>query len=429
MHVMEKLRGFRDIYPEEAEPRKRIFKVAEDISERFGFSKVEFPSLELLELYKIKSGDELVNQIFSFTDRGNRSVALIPEATPSLVRMISSRKDLRMPAKWYSFQRFWRYEEPQAGRQREFYQFNADIFGVDSYQADAEIVGLAASILDDLGLRGKYIIYLNSREFMESFLSSYGISDPERAYLSIDRMKKKGEDATVDELTELGLNGNAAESLVDSIGTAYSPDDFPVSNYSIDSGGRRSLDRLLKTARLIRGYTDSDIKIDLSIVRGLSYYTGIVFEAFYKFSEFRSILGGGRYDSLSQLISGTNIPSVGFGMGDVVLEAVLKNEGIFDRDLKGPDVFVCYSSAEIFEYALKVANRLRKGGLKVSVSLSVRSISSQLKAASKGNYRYAAIIGERELNSQEVSFKELSSGTQKAIPFERIDNFQKFFDQ
>lgn len=270
--VIEKVRGFRDIYPDEAEPRKKIFAVSENLAELFGFSKIEMPSVESLDLYRTKSGDELVSQCFSFRDRSGREISLTPEATPTVVRMLTSRKDISKPVKWYSFQKFWRYEEPQSGRQREFYQLNADIFGPNSPLADAEVIGLAASILDKLGLNGKYRILLNDRLIMDSLLKSYNITDISKAFAVIDKYRKISTEEFVAKMKEIGFSGGDIKSLLEYLDKQVPIDeayDFFTDSIS-ERTDRVAVSRFLDLLRILRKYSNDSFYVDLSVVRGLA---------------------------------------------------------------------------------------------------------------------------------------------------------------
>lgn len=424
---MERLRGFRDIYPEDAEPRKKIFNVAERMSEIFDFSKIEFPSVESMDLYRLKSGEELVGQTFSFTDKGGREVTLTPEATPSVVRMLTARKDLQLPVKWYSFQRYWRYEEPQSGRQREFFQYNADIFGVDSIESDAEIIGLACRILDELGLEGKYSMKLNSRDFMESLLVSKGISELDRAYAIIDKAKKTAPEKTISDLEGIGLDPDSAKNLVSMFEVEYEPDSFPIDSFSYMGSDIEKLERLVETTKLVSSYTPSRVTIDLSIVRGLTYYTGVVFEAYDNDGSFRSILGGGRYDRLASLMSEQEIPAIGFGMGDVILELMLKKSDIKSPVSEDKSVYVCYSDPNLFGYSLSIANEFRKQSFRTAINMTARSLTAQIRQASKRGFRYAVIIGEKEYGSGNMTLKDMTSGKQIEITNKEIGNLQNLF--
>ncbi|MCL4335493.1 MAG: histidine--tRNA ligase [Candidatus Thermoplasmatota archaeon] len=420
---MERLKGFRDIYPEDAEERKLIFSTAEKCSEAFGFKKIEFPSLELLDLYRIKSGSDLLNQTFSFVDKGGREVTLTPEATPSVVRMLVSRKDIRMPAKWYSFQRYWRYEDPQSGRQREFYQYNADIFGTESPESDAEIIGLACFILDSLGLAGKYRMQVNDRILMESILSNYGLNDPMSAFPVVDKIKKIPPDEALDSLVSLGISREKVEDLYSILGETYSLENgsFPKLLESIPVFKERYA-RIKSTMNLLHFYTSSPVVLDLSVVRGLGYYTGIVFEAFDTGGTYRSILGGGRYDGLATLMSGRRIPAVGFGMGDVILEILMKENSLAKNHLQ-QGITVCYTSHSIYTYAIDVTMKLRSMGFRTDIIISEKSLSAQLKQASFDS-SHAIILGENELNDKAITVRNLHSGEQRTIKVSEIEKLR-----
>ncbi|EQD74083.1 histidyl-tRNA synthetase, partial [mine drainage metagenome] len=213
--MFEKVRGFRDAYPEEMKPRQKIFDLMRQSAIKFCFNQIEIPSLEYLDLYRIKSGDELIGQTYSFIDKGGRELTMVPEATPSVVRMLTARKDIGRPVKWFCMPKLWRYEEPQSGRTREHTQFNADIFGDDSVYADAEVIGLACNILDNIGLKGKYKVRVNSRKLMENILIKLGISDIFRGYSLIDHYKKITKEELEKELVLLSGNSESSNILLD----------------------------------------------------------------------------------------------------------------------------------------------------------------------------------------------------------------------
>lgn len=424
---IERIKGFRDQFPEDMEPRKKIFAMSEKVSESFGFRKIDPPSLEYLDLYRLKSGEELVGQTFSFTDKGGREVTMIPEATPSTVRMLVSRKDLPKPVRWYSFPKVWRYEEPQAGRTREHYQFNADIFGVDTPEADAEVIGLAARILDGLSLSGTYELRINNRMIMESIFKDMEIANPQHVFSIVDRFRKISRDEFYRDMKEEGLSNDKIDIIYNLVSQVIPFSDLPdkvkavVSNYDEVKG---IVDRLVYTEKLIRTYTESDVKFDFSIIRGLSYYTGIVFEVFDIKGELRAILGGGRYNNLASLMSDQDIPAVGFGMGDVVIELLLKRSGKWEDARKAKKYYICSTSSEEREYAFELTNRLRSKDINAIPDVSNRNLSSQLKAASSEGADFAIIIGKREVEKSEITLKDLSSGEQKVISF---DSFLREF--
>ncbi len=417
---IEKVRGFRDQYPEEMGPRKRLLSVAEKQAEFFGFLKVDVPSLESLDLYRIKSGEELVSQTYSFTDKGGREVTMIPEFTPSVVRMLTARKDIAKPVRWYGTPKLWRYEEPQAGRLREHVQFNADIFGPDTPEADAEVIGLAASILDSLGLKGEYEIRVSNRYVTEKLLKVLGISDIQGAFAVIDRFRKIDRETFVDGIRGSGASEEGALKLLEMISEPFEVGMLMdvISQYvPQEEIGIENIERMIYTGRLIGTYTESSVKYDFSIVRGLSYYTGIVFEAFDIKGEYRSILGGGRYNNLAALLSDQDIPAVGFGMGDVVIELLMKRTGNWHPESHGTSYYIACLLKGDKQYAFKLAHEIRKSS-KAIVEVSERGLSAQLKSAAASDCDYALIVGEREVSTGTVTVRDLKSGEQKTQKLE-----------
>lgn len=419
----ERLKGFRDLYPEDAEPKFFVMQKAQDTARSFGFRHIDMPSLETLELYRLKSGDELVSQTFSFVDKGGREVTMLPEATPSVVRMLTSRKDLPRPVKWFSMPKIWRYEEPQAGRLREHYQFNADIFGADTPEADAEIMGLAASILDSIGLQGNFGIHINDRSLMEQILGNLGGVEVMAAFSVIDKYRKISKDEFIQQLLGLGFSPDAStaiNSLMETKCTATDLKDTVISIVPSSEELVATLDRVERTLSLFSSYSDSEIFVDFSVVRGLSYYTGLVFEVFDSKGEFRSILGGGRYNRLSGLMSDQDIPAVGFGMGDLVLELLMKRENLWSIPDLPNSFYVCVASPDLMPEALEVSAELRSKGYISSADISRRALSGQLKSASASGYNFAVILGKKEIEAGTVTLRNLASGTQHEIQRENI---------
>lgn len=419
----ESLRGFRDIYPEDAEPRDSMLSTVKKVARSFGYQIIDFPSVEPLDLYRIKSGDELVSQTFSFTDKGGREVTLIPEATPSVVRMLTAKKDLPRPVRWFSLPKIWRYEEPQSGRLREHVQFNADIFGIDTPEADSEIVGLACTILDSLGLAGNYEIRINHRKMMDEILKTLGVEDIPRVFGIIDRFRKIDRQDFLGLLHEAGVNDTSASIIEKLAASRVKAEDsvaFIGEFMEISGELKESLDRVISTIRMISHYTSSAVVMDFSTVRGLSYYTGLVFEAFDIRGELRAILGGGRYNGLSSLISGQDIPAIGFGMGDVVLELLLKRSGLWRKNEAGTRYYICTASDDAEEASLKLSIDLRRKGFEVIRDMGRRSLSAQLKSASANGCNFAIILGSKEVSSGSVTLRNMLDGKQET---KRIENF------
>ncbi len=412
-----KIKGFRDHYPEDMEIRNSIFNRMTNTAENFGYKRIDFPSLELLDMYKLKSGSELVNQTFSFTDRGGRDVTLIPEATPSTVRLLTSRKDLPRPIRWYSFPKVWRYEEPQEGRFREHYQFNSDLFGIDSQEADAEVVGLASKILDTLGLSGVYEININDRSVMEYILKDLDVSDINTAFSIIDKYRKIDKNSFSQLFKEIGVGEKSIDKITYLLSEKINIKNLEkklrktLNNYD---GIEDRINRIKRTFEIINYYTDSNINYDFSVVRGLSYYTGIVFEAFDIQGELRAILGGGRYNNLSTLFSDEEIPAVGFAIGDAVIELLLKRNNLWLNNSLKTSYYIC-STTNNYDYPVKIANDIRNKNKIALVDITNRKLSAQIKSAS--SYNYAIIIGDNEIKGNSITIKNMNNSEQKTIKY------------
>ncbi|AAT43097.1 histidine--tRNA ligase [Picrophilus oshimae] len=415
---IERLKGFRDHYPDDMEIRYDFIKKMMDTAISFGYKMIDFPSLESMDLYRLKSGTELVEQTFSFTDKGGREVTMIPEATPSTMRMLTSRKDIKMPARWFSIPKVWRYEEPQEGRYREHIQFNADMFGADSPEADAEIIGLAATILDNLGLSGQYEINVNDRYLMELILRDLGSNNPVDLFPVIDRFKKM-------DLTDFkkrllkDLDDDASEKLISLLMNRIDINDVErlLNGYANDVMER--VKRLKDTFALTSKYTKSKLNIDLSVVRGLSYYTGIVFEAFDISGELRAILGGGRYDNLSNLFINESIPAVGFAIGDAVIELLLKRNNLWNYKDKRKRYYVVNISSSP-EAHIEILNKIRGSGNIAISEVNKRRMQTIIKYAESIKCDFLIIIGDRELSSKKMTIKNLRTQEQAEM---NIDDF------
>jgi len=413
LEMVERLRGFRDFYPEEQESRRLMFDRMRESCLEFGFREVSGPSVESVELYANKSGMEIMNQMFSFKDKGGRDVTLIPEFTPTLARMVSARKDLVKPLKWYSIEKFWRYEEPQSGRFREFYQLNADIVGSESYLADAEVTSLASDILKKLGILDKVKFKVNSRILLDRILGEKGLKK-EETYLVLDRWNKMTDEDKEIYMKENGLDPGLVASIADG----------SVLNGLEDE----EMQRIAKIIDYVKSSEMVDIDFDLKIVRGLSYYTGYVFEAWDKEEKFRAILGGGRYDEIIGQLGGEKTPSVGFAVGDAVLENILKSSGKWGK-VKRKALFLAMVDDAGKEYAPRVSKTLRENGVAVDVNTAERGISKQLDYASKMGYGYVAIVGENEKRNGTIVLKNLNTGLQEELSLERCAEIAEKIEQ
>ncbi|MVT13249.1 MAG: histidine--tRNA ligase [Euryarchaeota archaeon] len=411
---LKRLRGFREIYPEEMSSRLKIFNIMRDVSRRFNFKEIDTPSLEPLELYKLKSGEEIVSQTFSFKDKGGRDVTLVPEITPTVARMVAQKKNMPKPIKWYSIPKLWRYEEPQSGRLREFYQYNADIFGIWTIEADAEVIALAQAILYHLGLGDKYIMRISDRTLIESILRRFDVKDVDMALRLIDRMEKIGEEIFIEEFGKITkemdimdfirLKGNAS-TISKKLGGL------------IDDKYLKNIENL---ENYLKSYNYGNFIFDLSIVRGIAYYTGIVFEAHDVKGELRAILGGGRYDNVVSLFGGEKIPAVGFGMGDAVLEIIMKRENLWPSVDEKVDYFIAIQG-DNRPFAIKISKIIREMGKVVEIDMGGKSLSNQLKTADRLGAKNVIIVGDEEKKYNIITLKNLETGEQVRVPIEKIN--------
>jgi len=420
--VFEKLRGVRDFYPEDYYGRKRIYESLCRTVGRYGFREVCTPSIESLDIITKKSGEAIVDEIYAFKDKGGRDVCLIPELTPSVARMVVQRqKVLTKPVKWCSLSRHWRYERPQKGRQREFYQFNVDIFGSHSSRADFEALACGIECLLDLGL-DNFMFHVSDRKIMESFFSSLGIRADE-AFNVVDKRSKVGDDEFYDMLSELGLDDDAYATLTDMLdingNISQCVEEISNAPFEKDDGAQKALENLRKVGELLGHYGLEDYcKLDLSIVRGLAYYTDMVFEVFDRKKSMRSLFGGGRYDNLIGLFGGQDMPAVGFAIGIPMLEILMKEEGIWPEPDFGPDYFIV-TIGDVDKESLEIIKALRKRGV-VEFSYGSKNMSNQMNLANNLGAKKVVIVGERDVREGKVTVKDMSTGDQKTVSIEEL---------
>jgi histidyl-tRNA synthetase len=408
--TIKSVKGTRDFYPEIMSFRTWLYGKVRAVSERYGYEEYEAPILERLELYAAKSGEELVKeQSFVLFDRGGDQLAMRPELTPSLARMIAQRQgSLILPVRWFSFGPFWRYERPQRGRTREFLQWNIDLLGSETPSADGEIVAIGAEFLQSVGLTAKEVgIYINSRRLMEVKLDELGVSEDQQVgvFRLIDRRDRLSEDKWETWALELGLSATQLGSLKTLLGNA---DLWQESD---------ELRRVFATAEEL-GVADY-LVYDASIVRGLDYYTGPVFEAYDRERRFRAIFGGGRYDDLVADVGGDRITGVGFAMGDVIVDLLLAQAGKRPSLRPSPSqVLVTLFSADLYPQTLALASRLRQAGINAEQVLAPGRIGKQLKYADRKGIPYALILGPDEASKGQVVLKNLTTREQSVCSLE-----------
>lgn len=407
--IIPPVKGTRDFYPELMSFRTWLYNTMRQVSESFGYQEYEAPFLETLELYAAKSGEELVKeQSYVFNDRGGDLITLRPELTPSLARMIAQRQnELAFPVRWWSFGPFWRYERPQKGRTREFFQWNIDMLGVNSPEADAELVAIAATFLKTVGLTpGQAVVLVNNRRLMEAEFRLLGIPEEKWPEVSglVDR-KTKMETAAWDAYAkEIGME----KKQVDGLKSLLADTDLWKKN--------AELTRLFTSLQELG--VEEYVKFDASIMRGLLYYTGTVFEAFdITGGVRRAILGGGRYDNLLADVGGNPLAGVGFAMGDVVIGIILQEKGLVPSFALTPaPVLVTVFDAECLPDSLALAALLRRSGIKVTCYPEPAKLPRQFKFADRMGMRLVLVVGPDEAAKGKVTVKDLASGTQETIP-------------
>lgn len=411
---MQRLKGFREIYPEEAEKRREVFDTIEEIGRSYGFKKVETPSLEPLELYKRKSGEEIVGETYSFRDKAGREVTLTPELTPSLARMFSNKEqELSKPVKWFCGQKLWRYEQPQSGRLREFYQPNFDIFG--SKKGEEELISLAYDILTELGLSDDdFVFKIGHRSLAKGLKKELNIKDGKKIYRAIDKKEKVEEKEFRDLLKESGLDKNDIDLVTSFVETEDINKISEVIENDFIKKGEKDIVSLFNN---LESYgVQNSCEFDPSIVRGLDYYTGIVFECFDADEELRSIFGGGRYDDLIESLGGPKTPAVGLGIGDATLELLLKKNNNWPKET-GIDYYIAIIG-DVRSTAINIARSLRYKGYTTDIELSEKSFSEQLRRADKLNADKTIIVGEKDLSENVITIKNMKTGEQEKTPLE-----------
>ena len=385
------LPGFRDFYPKELAEREYIFRAWHDVARRFAFEQYDGPPLESLELYTKKSGDEIVTQLYNFTDKGGREVALRPEMTPTFARMVSARANaLPKPVRWYSIPQLFRYERQQKGRLREHFQLNVDIVGDSDVASDAELVAVALEIMRQCGLTSEDVVArVSDRRLLTALLSAWGVPDESvpAAYAAIDKIERDPRDRLVERLREAGVPDDVAALVLDSVSASDSR--ALMTAFGHIPAVRVGLERMERYERLLEAHGLRDwVRFDLSIVRGLAYYTGIVFELFDRKGEFRAICGGGRYDTLLRDLGGADYPALGFGMGDVVLGELLRARGLMPSEHGGADFYIAAEDPVTDAEVVQLATSLRQLGASVEYSFKRGAMGKQRKAAWSAGAKY-----------------------------------------
>ncbi len=410
--MIRSVKGMRDFYPEGMAVRRWMFDIIREVSTQFGYQEFDGPCLEFIDLYAAKSGEELVKeQAFVFSSPGDDLLTLRPELTPTLARMVAQKQyEIPMPLRWWSIGPFWRYEKPQRGRTREFYQWNIDFVGTEAVVADAEIVAVAASFFKESGLSPDQVcIYVNSRRLMDTAFSRLKISESlsGKVFRLVDKLDKLSKENWHSYALDSGLTESQVNGLMELL-----------NNQDLWQESQE----LVEFFELIRAYGVEDyVSYNPKVIRGLDYYTGIVFEAYELGGKSRAILGGGRYDNLVSDVGGKPLTGVGFAMGDVVIELILREKGVIPQELGArPQVIVTLFDETTMIESLQITNEIRNYGFTVVLYPDPDKLGKQFKFASKQSIPVAVVLGPDEIKNNQVAIKNLQTREQVTVKREEL---------
>jgi len=417
----QSLPGFREFFPEDLAVRAHLFEAWRRVATRYGFEEYDGPPLEPQDLYTEKSGPEIVGQLYNFVDKGDRQVALRPEMTPTLARMVASRANgLRKPIRWFSIAQMFRYERQQRGRLREHYQLNCDLIGEAGPLGDAEVIALLIDLARELGLGADEVrVRLSDRRVLSALLLSAGVTEAQLplAYAAIDKRERMDRPALMAALQGpdgAGMSATVAERALE-LSALHRLDDVAAVLASVP-GGPAALEPLRRTLDALAAMgLGHFVDVDLTIVRGLAYYTGTVFELFDAGRSLRAIAGGGRYDDLLGRLGGVELPAVGFAMGDVVIGALLKERGLHPAFAPSIEVFIAGVTEEDLPHVLSLAHECRDAGLRTEYALTAQAVGKQLKLADARKARVAVLIGPDDRARNEVQLKDLTAKAQRSV--------------
>lgn len=434
MASFQTLPGFREFYPDAMARRSHVFRLWRQAATAFGFAEYDAPVLEPLDLYRAKSGNEIEAQLFSFTDKGGREVALRPEMTPTVCRLVGEKASaLKRPIKWFSIAEFYRYERMQKGRGRCFSQFNADIFGEPGIEAETELIALLVQCLCGFGLTADdFFVRLSDRNLWFYFLEALGFDEARSRSLltAVDRYEKLGDDAFKDDAAEFGpLDPERRAQLLAFLAIRSLP---ALEAAVAPLGSPRIATRLGEWRRLLGNLEAMGlsrfVEVDLGVVRGLAYYTGFVFEAFDRKGELRALAGGGRYDDLVGKLGYAELPAVGFAIGDMTFSLLLEQRGLMPALVQAPDVYVVIGGEEERRMAFGDIHALRAAGYRVEYPLRETAFGKQFKAAAETGARLALIYGTDECAKGVVKFRDLGERSEREVPAAHVlEEVRSFF--
>jgi len=422
-------RGTRDYLPEDQLKKNWVIDQVREVYEAYGFEPLGTPAFENLEMLVIKSGDDIINQIYNFKDKSDRELALRFEHTASTVRVVASHRNLVKPFKRYTIGPTWRYERPSETRFREFWQADVDIFGVEGSIADAEVLSAVVDAFSRLGFEG-FTIVLNDRRMLKSIIQLAGIPEERSldAFRAVDKLGKIGRDGVIDELRGISPYEETSMKLLDLLELKGDPSEVldqakvMLQNYEDGVKGCKALEELVKYAKAF-GFAQY-IRVDLSLARGLDYYTGPVFEVIAKgYENYGSIAGGGRYDEIIELFGGppTCATGVSFGVDRVTL--ILEEKGAFADLALGAKVYVAPVNEKVIDVAIKIAQKLRAENIPTIVDMMGRRLGKQFEFADKKGIPKVIVVGERELAEDVVTVRDMNSGEQIKVKLDELTSY------
>jgi histidyl-tRNA synthetase len=417
----QRIKGAEDFYPAEQAIREAIYAKLDEQARKFGFQRVDMPAVETAKLLTAKSGEEVKQQIFMLEKKGNEELGLRFDLTVPMTRMfVAKQKELQKPVKWYSINKMWRYEAPQAGRQREFSQLSVELFGTDKPEADATCINLTIACLESLGLTEKdFTIRINNRKILEGLLLEVTTQEklPDIVRL-VDKSNKIGEVEFAQELKKLGMDMQKIE-VVKKIVKLQGPPSILSSVRSELKPNALATEGLNELENVLRFVNNKYITINLSIARGLAYYTGNVYEAFDKQGKYRALAGGGRYDELVQLFGGEPTPATGFAIGMETLRLLLEERGKLPKVETGPEYYVAPITEDTLPKAMEIVKALRKKS-SADIDLMRRKLTKNIEYAAAIGAKKIVIVGEKDLKEDKVTIRELATGKEEKTPLNKI---------
>ena len=414
------VRGARDFYPEDARLRSWLFSHFKEVSRTFAFEEYDAPIVESESIYTRKSGEEITDQIYNFEDKGGRRISLRPEMTPSLARLIIQKAPvLSFPLKWYSIPQCWRYERMTRGRKREHYQWNMDIIGVENTSAEVELLSAIISLFERVGLSKEDVgIRISNRKLLQELLSNMGTPENQFSEICVvlDKMHKLSKEDIFENLSQLGLSEDISSEIFDMLKIQ------DISTFEQKLGAdSEAVSELKELFNLADSCSITEwLSFDASIVRGLSYYTGTVFEAFDKKQDFRAICGGGRYDKLLSSFNATDMPCCGFGFGDVVIMEILQERNLLPSLLQNTDDVVFFMKDSLREVAMKASTILRKNGRSVDLIMESKKVKKALKYANKIGASRLIMITPDEWEKESIRIKDMASGEESELLLSKL---------